>query len=108
MEIESIIVFAEAARTGSLASTARKLGLGPMAASRRLAALEAELGVRLVHRTTRALSLTVEGEAFLPHAEAMVEAALRHVKLLEAAHFDDIVISLKASDVRLTVDAYRR
>ncbi|MEZ7872470.1 MAG: flavodoxin-dependent (E)-4-hydroxy-3-methylbut-2-enyl-diphosphate synthase, partial [Eubacteriales bacterium] len=39
--------------------------------------------------------------------EAMVEAALRHVKLLEAAHFDDIVISLKASDVRLTVDAYR-
>lgn len=75
MEIESIIVFSEAARTGSLASTARKLGLGPMAASRRLAALEAELGVRLVHRTTRALSLTVEGEAFLPHAEAMVEAA---------------------------------
>ena len=39
--------------------------------------------------------------------EAMVEAALRHVKLLEAAHFVDIVISLKASDVRLTVDAYR-
>lgn len=38
--------------------------------------------------------------------EAMVEAALRHVKLLEAAHFDDIVVSLKASDVRLTVDAY--
>jgi (E)-4-hydroxy-3-methylbut-2-enyl-diphosphate synthase len=40
-------------------------------------------------------------------AEAMVKAAERHVKLLEAAHFDDIVISLKASDVRLTVDAYR-
>ncbi len=75
MDIESVSVFAEAARTGSLASAARKLGLGPMAASRRLAALESELGVRLVHRTTRALALTTEGEAFLPHAEAMVEEA---------------------------------
>ena len=40
-------------------------------------------------------------------AQGMVESALRHVKLLEAAHFDDIVISLKASDVPLTVAAYR-
>lgn len=40
-------------------------------------------------------------------AEAMVEAAARHVRLLEAAHFEDIVISLKASDVGLTVNAYR-
>ena len=39
--------------------------------------------------------------------EAMVEAARRHVRMLENAHFDDIVISLKASDVRLTVDSYR-
>jgi len=75
MDIESISVFVEAARRGSLAAAARKLGLGPMAASRRLAALEAELGVRLVHRTTRALALTSEGEAFLPHAEAMAEQA---------------------------------
>ncbi len=76
MDIESISVFAEAARAGSLAAAARKLGLGPMAASRRLSGLEEELGVRLVHRTTRALALTAEGEAFLPHAEAMVEEAL--------------------------------
>ena len=40
-------------------------------------------------------------------AEGMVESALRHVKMLEEAHFDDIVISLKASDVPLTVRAYR-
>lgn len=75
MDIESLSVFAEAARAGSLAAAARKLGLGAMAASRRLAGLEAELGVRLVHRTTRALALTAEGEAFLPHAEAMLEEA---------------------------------
>ena len=40
-------------------------------------------------------------------AEGMVESALRHIKLLEEAHFDDIVISLKSSDVPLTVQAYR-
>ncbi len=40
-------------------------------------------------------------------AQGMVDSALRHVKLLEEAHFDDIVISLKASDVPLTVEAYR-
>ena len=75
MNLDCIAVFVEATRTGSLAAAARRLGLAPMAASRRLAALEAALGVRLVHRTTRALALTVEGEAFLPYAEAMMEDA---------------------------------
>lgn len=40
-------------------------------------------------------------------AEALVAAAERHVKLLEEAGFEDIVLSLKASDVRLTVESYR-
>ena len=39
--------------------------------------------------------------------EALVESALRHVSLLDALNFSDIVISLKASDIRLTVEAYR-
>ncbi|NLC33563.1 MAG: flavodoxin-dependent (E)-4-hydroxy-3-methylbut-2-enyl-diphosphate synthase [Clostridiales bacterium] len=42
-----------------------------------------------------------------PTAEAMVQSAQRHIRLLEQAGFDDIVLSLKASDVRLTVEAYR-
>jgi DNA-binding transcriptional LysR family regulator len=45
-----------------------------MLVSRRLAASEAELGARLFHRTTRSLSLTPEGEAFLPHAVTLIEA----------------------------------
>jgi len=40
-------------------------------------------------------------------AEGMVQAAEQHVRLLEQAGFDDIVISLKASDVRQTVEVYR-
>ncbi len=41
------------------------------------------------------------------NAEAMVESALRHVRLLEDADFGDIKISLKASDVTTTIEAYR-
>jgi DNA-binding transcriptional LysR family regulator len=73
MDLADLAVLTEAAQAGSLAAAGRRLGITPMAASRRLAALEAELGVRLVHRTTRSLSLTPEGEAFLPHAQAMLE-----------------------------------
>lgn len=40
-------------------------------------------------------------------AKAMVESALKHIKILEKLHFYDIVISLKASDIQRTIDAYR-
>lgn len=73
MDLDDVAVFAEATQTRSLAAAARRLGIAPMAASRRLAALEQELGVRLLHRTTRTLALTPEGDAFLPHAQAMLE-----------------------------------
>ncbi len=42
-----------------------------------------------------------------PTAEAMVESALRHTKILEDLDFHDIKVSLKASDVQMTIDAYR-
>lgn len=72
MDLRDIAVLVEAVQAGSLAAAGRRLGITPMAASRRLASLEAELGVRLAHRSTRSLSLTPEGEAFLPHAQAML------------------------------------
>ncbi len=42
-----------------------------------------------------------------PTAECLVESALNHARLLEKAGFEDIVLSMKSSDVRLTVEAYR-
>lgn len=42
-----------------------------------------------------------------PTPEALVESALRHVKICEEADFDQIVISIKSSDVNLMVDSYR-
>lgn len=73
MKFEDIEVFVEAVQVGSLAGAARRLSLSSMAASRSLNNLEMELGVRLVHRTTRSLSPTSDGEMFYPHAVALLE-----------------------------------
>jgi len=67
------------ARHGSLAAAARALDLSPPAATKRLAQLEARLGVRLVNRTTRRISLTGEGETYLAHATRIL-AAIRDME----------------------------
>lgn len=53
---------------GSLSATARELNLTPPAVSRRLNQLEARLGVRLLNRTTRRISLTSEGDVYFTNA----------------------------------------
>ncbi|OCX65630.1 LysR family transcriptional regulator [Thioclava sp. SK-1] len=60
--------FVALARRGSFVATARDLGLTPSAVSRRLARLEDRLGVRLMNRTTRRVSLTGEGETYFAKA----------------------------------------
>ena len=62
--LQEITVFARIVGTGSLSAAARDLGMSPALVSRRLAALEARLGVRLINRTTRSLHLTDEGAAY--------------------------------------------
>jgi len=57
-------VFARVVGAGSLSAAARELGLSPALVSRKLAALEARLGVRLINRTTRSLHLTDEGASY--------------------------------------------
>jgi LysR family transcriptional activator of dmlA len=57
--------FALLMKHGSLAAAAQQLGVTPPSVSKRLSALEARLGVRLLHRTTRRISLTPEGETYL-------------------------------------------
>lgn len=74
MQISEVEVFCAIAAAKSLSEAARRLGLSAMGVSRRLASLERDLGVRLVHRTTRSVSLTSEGENFIPFAETMLGA----------------------------------
>lgn len=74
MLISDLRIFQAVVSTGSLSAAARQLDVLPMQVSRRVAALEEELGVRLFHRTTRSVSLTSEGDLFLPYANTMTDA----------------------------------
>lgn len=64
--------FCQLVKQGSLAATARELNLTPPAVSRRLFQLEERLGVRLLNRTTRRISLTSEGEVYFSHAQRIL------------------------------------
>ncbi|VVE45379.1 LysR family transcriptional regulator [Pandoraea iniqua] len=57
--------FVLSARTGSFSAAARRLGITPAAVSKNVARLEAQIGLRLFHRSTRSLTLSAGGESFL-------------------------------------------
>lgn len=64
--------FSLLARCGSFSAAARELAVSTPAVSKRLAQMEARLGVRLLHRTTRRIGLTPEGETYLLHARRIL------------------------------------
>jgi DNA-binding transcriptional LysR family regulator len=67
-----MVFFSTLARYGSLSATARELDLTTPAISKRLSLMEARLGVQLLIRTTRRISLTPEGEVYLAHARRIL------------------------------------
>jgi DNA-binding transcriptional LysR family regulator len=73
MNLEQISTFIHVSRTGSFAATARSHEVDPSLISRAIATLEEELGFRLFQRTTRALSLTEAGDAYLARIAPLVE-----------------------------------
>lgn len=70
LRFDDLQLFVRAAEHGSLSAAARLLDLSPAVASAALKRLEAQLGARLLARSTRSLRLTAEGEGFLVHARA--------------------------------------
>jgi len=62
--LQHMAVFARVVASGSFSAAARELGVSTAVVSRRLAALEARLGIRLLHRTTRRIALTDEGARY--------------------------------------------
>ena len=73
LEPNDLALFARVADEGSFSRAAARLGLPKSTVSRRLAALEAQLGERLLLRTTRKLTVTDFGRAVLDHARHVVE-----------------------------------
>ncbi|WP_372659229.1 LysR family transcriptional regulator [Hydrogenophaga sp.] len=74
-DLNDMLFFAEVAERGGFAPAGRALGVPKSRLSRRVAELEAQLGVRLLQRTTRKLSLTSVGETYLRHCQALRESA---------------------------------
>ncbi|GKS96316.1 LysR family transcriptional regulator [Acidovorax sp. SUPP2825] len=74
-DLNDMLYFAEVVERGGFAAAGRALGIPKSRLSRRVSDLEAQLGVRLLQRTTRKLSLTEVGEAYLRHCQAMRESA---------------------------------
>lgn len=76
MKLEGVSAFVATADAGSISAAAQRLGVAKSVVSERLAELERWLGTRLIQRTTRKLSLTEDGQTFLPRARRILfEAA---------------------------------
>ena len=127
-------VFTAAVAHGSFSGAARALGLTPSAVSRTIGRIEGRLGVRLILRTTRALILTAEGQAYLqgarrvladlddveraiadqgaPRGRVRVSAALSHGRLCVTpamgefvARYPHIVVELSLTDTVVDIAA---
>jgi DNA-binding transcriptional LysR family regulator len=77
MDLDGVRTFAAVAGAGQFQEAAADLGITQQAVSKRIAALERDLGVRLFARTARGARLTIDGQAFLPHARDLLAAEER-------------------------------
>jgi DNA-binding transcriptional LysR family regulator len=87
-DLNDMLYFAEVAERGGFAAAGRALGMPKSRLSRRISELESRLGVRLLQRTTRKLSLTEVGEIYLRHCSGLrdqAHAAGEAVEQMQAA-----------------------
>lgn len=73
MDTQHLRTFIEVVRQGSFAGAARRLDLASSQVTRAVAALEADLGTRLMHRTTRKLTLTESGTAYFRRVSTLMD-----------------------------------
>ncbi|NHI00258.1 LysR family transcriptional regulator [Oceanimonas sp. MB9] len=99
LDLKSLELFVRVASLGAIGRAGAEFNLSPTNATQRIKALEADLGVTLLNRTTRAISLTPDGEILLEHARRILDdvEATRNV----LSHTTNTVSGL----VRVTVSA---
>lgn len=109
MDTHAVRTFVAVAEAGQFSAAAAELGVSQQAVSKRVAALEKDLGVTLFARTPRGADLTVDGQAFLPHARDLLGAAERAAASVrpggQALRVD--VISRRIAPARLLADFHR-
>src|SRR6476620_7341907 len=87
-DLNDMLYFAEVVDRGGFAAAGRALNVPKSKLSRRIAELEGRLGVRLLQRTTRKLSLTEAGELYHRHHVAMREEAEAAEEAIAVVHND--------------------
>ncbi|MEU1150333.1 LysR family transcriptional regulator [Streptomyces sp. NPDC005863] len=75
MDVMAVRTFVAVVDTGQFQEAAADLSVTPQAVSKRVAGLEKELGVQLFTRDARGARLTIDGQAFLPHARTFLHAS---------------------------------
>ncbi len=97
LPLEWVRVFEVAGRTGSFTAAAHAVGLTQAAVSQRIAHLESRIGARLFSRQARGVTLTVEGEAWLPYVSRALQDLQRSADALFGKPLTKLVISASAS-----------
>jgi len=100
MNLKALHIFLKTAELGSFSAASRHLQITPAAVSKSVAELEKTLGVRLFHRSTRALSLTQDGQTLLQEITQpilKIEEALNHSKTVESKPMGRLKINMPES-----------
>jgi len=103
LPLEWVRVFEAAGRTGSFTAAAHEVGLTQAAVSQRIQNLEQRIGAQLFTRQARGVSLTVEGEAWLPHVSAALRSLNRSADELFGKPLQKLVLSASASVIQLWI-----
>ncbi len=103
LPLEWVRVFEAAGRTGSFTAAALEIGLTQAAVSQRIQNLEQRLGARLFTRQARGVTLTVEGEAWLPYVGNALRSLNRSADELFGKPLQKLVLSASASVIQLWI-----
>ncbi len=75
LQLSDLLLFVRVCELGNLSAVARERDVAVSQVSRAIARMEAQLGVRLMHRSTHGLSVTADGQVLLRHAQALLRQA---------------------------------
>jgi LysR family glycine cleavage system transcriptional activator len=101
--LEWVRVFEAAARLGSFTAAATELGLTQAAVSQRIRNLELRIGAQLFDRQARGVSLSTQGEAWLPHVQAALSRLAHSTSNLFAAPRRKVTVAASGSIIELWI-----
>ncbi len=97
LDLNQIFLFVEVVKAGSFAQAAQRVGMPANSVSRKIQRLERDLGSRLIHRSTRKLTLTTAGQAFFDRcASSVSELALAGQESVEGNKFPGGLVRVAA------------